>query len=144
MRIFVTGGLGFIGSNFIIKQIHNNNEILNYDKITYAANQANLSKFSSSNLYTFVKGDITDANLLLNSINEFKPDYIINFAAESHVDRSIDGPKEFINTNILGTVELLEASLKFYSSLDSNKKNDSYDISYNKNWDFYENSLATR
>ena len=120
-KILVTGGSGFIGSNFIISQI-NNNIILNFDKLTYAANPASLSSCADSSNYHFINGDITDYKKLINTINDFKPDSIVNFAAESHVDRSIDGPKEFINTNIIGTYELLQASLKYYESLGQEKK----------------------
>ena len=97
MKIFVTGGLGFIGSNFILNQIqfHKNN-ILNFDKMTYAANQDNLLKIEKNPLYEFKQGDIADEMDVNKAIKNFKPDCIINFAAESHVDRSIDGPKEFI------------------------------------------------
>ncbi len=115
MKIFVTGGLGFIGSNFISMQIDKHkNEILNFDKLTYAANVNNLLKYKKNKLYNFVKGDIVDSKKILKILNSYKPDCIINFAAESHVDRSIDGPKEFINTNIIGTYELLNATLKHY------------------------------
>ena len=120
-KILVTGGSGFIGSNFIISQI-NNNIILNFDKLTYAANPASLSSCVDSSNYHFINGDITDYKKLINTINDFKPDSIVNFAAESHVDRSIDGPKEFINTNIIGTYELLQSSLKYYESLGQEKK----------------------
>ena len=120
-KILVTGGSGFIGSNFIISQI-NNNIILNFDKLTYAANPASLSSCADSSNYHFINGDITDYKKLINTINDFKPDSIVNFAAESHVDRSIDGPKEFINTNIIGTYELLQSSLKYYESLGQEKK----------------------
>ena len=115
MKIFVTGGLGFIGSNFISMQIDKHkNEILNFDKLTYAANVNNLLKYKKNKLYNFVQGDIVDSKKILKILNSYKPDCIINFAAESHVDRSIDGPKEFINTNIIGTYELLNATLKYY------------------------------
>ena len=115
MKIFVTGGLGFIGSNFISMQIDKHkNEILNFDKLTYAANINNLLKYKKNKLYNFVQGDIVDSKKILKILNSYKPDCIINFAAESHVDRSIDGPKEFINTNIIGTYELLNATLKYY------------------------------
>ena len=115
MKIFVTGVLGFIGSNFISMQIDKHkNEILNFDKLTYAANVNNLLKYKKNKLYNFVQGDIVDSKKILKILNSYKPDCIINFAAESHVDRSIDGPKEFINTNIIGTYELLNATLKYY------------------------------
>ncbi|MAV65323.1 MAG: dTDP-glucose 4,6-dehydratase [Candidatus Marinimicrobia bacterium] len=121
-RVFITGGLGFIGSNFIINQIKKNHQIQNFDKITYAANPNNLSNINNHSLYNFIKGDISDKDSLYKSINDFEPNYIVNFAAESHVDRSIDGPKEFINTNILGTYELLQASLMYYKNLSADKK----------------------
>ena len=115
MKIFVTGGLRFIGSNFVSMQIDKHkNEILNFDKLTYAANVNNLLKYKKNKLYNFVQGDIVDSKKILKILNSYKPDCIINFAAESHVDRSIDGPKEFINTNIIGTYELLNATLKYY------------------------------
>ncbi|MAX09906.1 MAG: dTDP-glucose 4,6-dehydratase [Candidatus Marinimicrobia bacterium] len=120
-KILVTGGSGFIGSNFIISQI-NNNIILNFDKLTYAANPSSLSSCSDNSNYHFIHGDITDYKKLTTTINDFKPDSIVNFAAESHVDRSIDGPKEFINTNIIGTYELLQSSLKYYESLSQKNK----------------------
>ena len=124
MKIFVTGGLGFIGSNFIISQIdRHKNQIFNYDKITYAANNENLSKYSDNALYYFLKGDINDKSKLIDQFNYYEPDYIINFAAESHVDRSIDGPSAFINTNIVGTFALLQASLEYYKNISGHKKN---------------------
>ena len=118
MKIFVTGGLGFIGSNYILSKIADSStEILNYDKVTYAANLKNLSSISYKSNYHFIKGDICDSKKLFESINIFKPDVIINFAAESHVDRSIESPMEFIKTNVLGTAVILEASYKYYKSL---------------------------
>ena len=92
-------------------------EILNYDKVTYAANLKNLSSISDKSNYHFIKGDICDSKKIFESINIFKPDVIINFAAESHVDRSIESPMEFIKTNVLGTAVILEASYKYYKSL---------------------------
>ena len=113
MKLFITGGAGFIGGNFILKQVlERKNSVLNYDKLTYAGNKENLDSIKNHNNYSFQNGDICDSKLIYNVINEFNPDSIINFAAESHVDRSIDGPKEFIDTNIFGTYELLNASLK--------------------------------
>ena len=123
MKILLTGGSGFIGSNFILNFIENH-EILNYDLITYAGSNNNLDKIKNHKNYTFQKGDIKNHVLLDQVINEFAPDSIINFAAESHVDRSIDGPKVFIETNILGTYEMLNSTLKYFKSLDGNKKED--------------------
>ncbi len=118
MKIFVTGGLGFIGSNYILSKIADSStQILNYDKVTYAANLKNLSSISDKSNYHFIKGDICDSKKIFESINIFKPDVIINFAAESHVDRSIESPMEFIKTNVLGTAVILEASYKYYKSL---------------------------
>lgn len=115
-KILITGGAGFIGGNFILKQINKTeNEILNYDKLTYSGNLNTLKCVEDNKRYNFIKGDIADSNLVYNTISEFMPDYIINFAAESHVDRSIDEPMDFINTNILGTAVLLESSKKYLS-----------------------------
>ena len=124
MKIFVTGGLGFIGSNYILKKIGDHSvEILNYDKITYAANIQNLSSLESNPRYHFIKGDICNMSAISKSINDFQPDIIVNFAAESHVDRSIDSPMEFIQTNVVGTTNLLEAALSYYNKL---KNKDSF------------------
>ena len=118
MKILVTGGCGFIGSNFIKKQIINNyNTILNYDKLTYAGNKNNLTKIRNSEYYTFIKGDICNSKLISDTINNFRPDILVHFAAESHVDRSIDKPLNFIDTNIIGTSVLLESSLKYLKKI---------------------------
>ena len=122
MRIFVTGGCGFIGSNFIISKISQGSKILNFDKLTYAANQENLSDIDKSPNYIFEKGDIKDSEKVSSAINEFNPNIVINFAAESHVDRSIDGPKDFIETNIIGTYELLQSSLNYFNGLSDKHK----------------------
>ena len=117
MNIFVTGGCGFIGSNFIIRQISKEkNNILNFDKLTYAGNPDNLNSISDSSNYQFVNGDITDYKLLKECIFNFKPDAIVNFAAESHVDRSINDPMLFIQTNVLGTATLLNVATKFFDT----------------------------
>ena len=115
-KILVTGGSGFIGSNFITNKI-SDNIILNFDKLTYAANPDNLKDLNHNTNYHFIEGDIQDSKKIIDAVIDFEPDSIINFAAESHVDRSIDGPKDFINTNIIGTYELLQASLSYYQSL---------------------------
>ena len=122
-KILVTGGLGFIGSNFILEQIKiNQNHILNFDKMSYAANPNNLSSLSCIKRYSFFKGDIKNFEEIKSAINAFKPTVIVNFAAESHVDRSIDGPQEFIDTNIIGTYKLLQSSLDYYDSLSLDSK----------------------
>ena len=115
--IFVTGGCGFIGSNFIINQIqHTDNSIINLDKLTYAGNEDNLKDIASSSRYTFVNGDINTKSIVDDIFKDFHPNAVINFAAESHVDRSIDGPMEFVHTNIVGTANLLESSRRYYDS----------------------------
>jgi len=115
----VTGGAGFIGGNFILRQIlKNNRTIINLDKLTYAGNLDTLSAIENHDNYTFVQGDITDDAFVAELISKHKPDAIVNFAAESHVDRSIDAPDDFIQTNIIGTFNLLKHSLNYYKSLD--------------------------
>ena len=114
MKIFITGGAGFIGGNFALKQItETQNEILNFDKLTYAGNLNTLKSINENERFKFVKGDISNANQVWDAISIFKPDAIVNFAAESHVDRSIDGPMEFLQTNIMGTAVLLEACRRY-------------------------------
>jgi len=114
--ILVTGGCGFIGANFIRYVIQNNEDvqIVNLDKLTYAGNIKNLVGLPSKK-YQLVKGDICDYDIVDSLFEKFEFNAVIHFAAESHVDRSIDGPSEFIKTNIVGTLNLLEHSRKFYS-----------------------------
>ena len=120
---FVTGGCGFIGANFIQYLLNKTkpNSVVNLDKLTYAGNQKNLVDFEQDPRYIFVHGDICDAELVSKLFTEYQPNYIVNFAAESHVDRSIDGPAEFIQTNIVGTSVLLQEALKYYSTLKGRK-----------------------
>ncbi len=126
MRIFVTGGAGFIGGNFVLKQVlQENNEVLNFDKLTYAGNLDTLKNVARYPGYQFVQGDICDRRMVKDSINKFQPDVIVHFAAESHVDRSIDGPFEFIQTNIIGTAVLLDEASHYYKTL-ANKKKDGF------------------
>ncbi len=120
LKILITGGAGFIGSNFVITQINKGNTVLNFDKLTYAGCKESLSIIEKNPNYKFIKGDIVDNISVENTINQFKPEAIVHFAAESHVDRSIEGPADFIQTNIIGTYTLLEESFKYYKSL-SNK-----------------------
>ena len=121
--IVVTGGAGFIGSNFILKWLENSKEnILNIDNLSYAANLRNLKVIESDPRYSFIKTDIQNKNEITEIIKELKPRAILNFAAESHVDRSIEGPESFINTNILGTYSLLEASLNYWNELNESDK----------------------
>lgn len=115
MTILVTGGCGFIGSNFIHEHFSSSNEtIINLDKLTYAGNLENLKIFQASNNYHFYEGCISDKELLLNIFRKFEPRFVINFAAETHVDRSINSGEPFLQTNILGTWQLLEATLKIW------------------------------
>lgn len=114
MKIMVTGGAGFIGSNFIhyLLKTYNDIEVLNYDKLTYAGNLDNLIDVEDNSRYSFVKGDICDANLVENTIKKESIDQIVNFAAESHVDNSINNPEVFIKTDVFGTYTLLEVCRK--------------------------------
>ena len=113
MHILVTGGCGFIGSNFIKHMLSKHAySIINLDKLTYAGNLENLKDIENDERYSFIKGDIADGNLLENIFNSSNVDAVINFAAESHVDRSIMYPDEFIKTNINGTFNLLEIAKK--------------------------------
>ena len=114
VNILITGGCGFIGSNFIkyILKKDSNIRVINIDKITYAGVKENLSN-EDKNRYKLVVGDICNASLINDLFKKYKFESVINFAAESHVDRSIDGPKDFITTNLLGTFNLLEISRKF-------------------------------
>ena len=111
-KILVTGGAGFIGSNFVqmVLSEHPDNLIVNLDKLTYAGNLKNLAEFMEHPNHKFIKGDICDGPLVEKLIDEYQLDTIINFAAESHVDRSITEPKLFIETNVTGTLALLEAA----------------------------------
>ena len=119
--ILVTGGAGFIGSNFVLDWLTNSEEpVLNLDKLTYAGNLQNLAALQGDSRHVFVQGDISDADLLARLLHEHQPRAVLNFAAESHVDRSILGPGEFIQTNIVGTFRLLEAVRKYWSALAGN------------------------
>lgn len=122
-KILVTGGAGFIGSAVVRHIIKSTNDyVLNLDKITYAGCLASLYDVDKSSRYKFVKADICNFEQCKLIINQFQPDIIMHLAAESHVDRSIDGPKEFIDTNIIGTYNLLEISRDYYQSLNADKK----------------------
>lgn len=117
MPLLVTGGCGFIGGNFVLNWLKNSDEpIINLDKLTYAANPATLRSVEESPNYTFVQGDIRDAALLKDLFARHKPRAVVHFAAESHVDRSIANPEEFLTTNVLGTYELLQAAKEFRNS----------------------------
>ena len=117
--ILVTGGAGFIGANFILDWLSASDEpVLNLDKLTYAGNLENLAALLGDPRYAFVQGDIGDQSLVDRLLAQHRPRAIVNFAAESHVDRSIHGPGEFIQTNIVGTFSLLESVRAYYATLD--------------------------
>lgn len=123
MKILVTGGAGFIGSAVIRHVIQNTeDEIINVDKLTYAGNLDNLHLVSSSERYIFEKIDICNRHELDRIFSQYKPDTVMHLAAESHVDRSIDGPAAFIQTNIVGTYTLLDAAKNYWQQLDGDKK----------------------
>jgi dTDP-glucose 4,6-dehydratase len=121
-NILVTGGYGFIGSCFILQELANGNKIINIDKLTYAANIKNLESVSNHHNYSFIKADIADKEFVHSIFSSQKIDWVVNFAAESHVDNSIESPAEFIHTNILGVYSLLQNSLQYFNKLDSLQK----------------------
>lgn len=123
MRILITGGAGFIGSAVIRYLINNENDtVYNIDKLTYAGNLDSLVDVESNTRYQFEKVDICDANALIKVFEKFQPDAVMHLAAESHVDRSIDGPAEFIQTNIVGTYHLLEVARQYWMTLPNDQK----------------------
>lgn len=122
MKILITGGAGFIGSAVIRLAIKKGIDIVNVDCLTYAANEANLESVSSSPHYTFEKINICDSDDIRKCLNTHKPDAIMHLAAESHVDRSIDGPGAFIQTNVIGTFNLLQESRQYWDGLTGSKK----------------------
>jgi dTDP-glucose 4,6-dehydratase len=118
--IIVTGGAGFIGSNFVLDWLENSDEpVINLDRLTYAGNIKNLQSLEGDKRHLFVKGDICDTDLVAELLATHKPRAIVHFAAESHVDRSIHGPAEFLRTNVNGTFSLLEAVRAYWSGLDN-------------------------
>jgi dTDP-glucose 4,6-dehydratase len=125
MTILVTGGAGFIGSNFVIDWLaHNDEPVVNLDKLTYAGNLQNLTSLEGDSRHHFVRGDIGDGALVARLLAEHKVRAVLNFAAESHVDRSIEGPGAFIQTNIVGTFNLLEAVRAYWNGLDEQARAD--------------------
>ena len=123
MKILITGGAGFIGSEVIRQAIRLGHKIANIDKLTYASNHDSLDKIKDNSNYKFYKADICDKHAVENIFNIEKPDCVMHLAAESHVDNSILKPINFINTNILGTFNLLQASLNHWQLMDDSKKN---------------------
>jgi dTDP-glucose 4,6-dehydratase len=123
MSIVVTGGAGFIGSNFILEWLTQYDEpVINLDKLTYAGNLESLASLQGDTRHVFVQGDIGDTTLVGRLLAEYSPRAVINFAAESHVDRSIDGPDDFIETNIVGTFRLLESVRAYWQRLGGEAK----------------------
>jgi dTDP-glucose 4,6-dehydratase len=119
MRLLITGGAGFIGSNLVRRMVNQGHEVLNLDKLTYAGNLNSLSDIEHKPNYQFAQVDIVDDASVAQTINSFRPEGIMHLAAESHVDRSIDGPGQFIQTNVIGTFNLLHAALHYWRNLDT-------------------------
>jgi len=118
--ILVTGGAGFIGSNFVLDWVAaEGTPVVNLDKLTYAGNPANLASLKGDSRYVFAQGDICDRTLIASLLQKHQPQAIVHFAAESHVDRSIHGPGEFVQTNVVGTFSLLEETRAYWSALDA-------------------------
>ncbi len=123
MRLLITGGAGFIGSALIRHLLnHTEHQVLNLDKLTYAGNLESLASVAANPRYRFVQADIADSTAVSRALDEFQPDAIMHLAAESHVDRSIDGPAAFIQTNIVGTYALLEATRSYWMQLEPVRK----------------------
>ena len=118
----VTGGAGFIGGNFVLAAVADGIRVINLDKLTYAGNLDTLSSLAGHPGHVFVRGDIGDRALVERLLIEHRPDAILNFAAESHVDRSIDGPAAFVQTNVVGTLVLLEAACDYWRGLDESRR----------------------
>lgn len=125
MTILVTGSAGFIGSNFVLDWLAQHDEpVISLDKLTYAGNRENLASLDDDDRHTFVHGDIGDTQLIARLLEQHQPRAVLNFAAESHVDRSILGPEDFIQTNVVGTFHLLEAVRAYWNALDEKRKAD--------------------
>jgi dTDP-glucose 4,6-dehydratase len=123
MRILVTGGAGFIGSALVRRIVENSeHEVLVYDKLTYAGNLASLARVERDARYSFVRADICDPQAARAALQRFRPHWVMNLAAESHVDRSIDAPAAFIETNLVGSYVMLQASLEYWRGLDAAAK----------------------
>ena len=122
MKVIVTGGAGFIGSNLVRLLLERGHEVLNIDALTYAGNIHSLDGLADSPAYRFLHADVRDSSLMSRTLREYGPDWVMHLAAESHVDRSIDDPGNFMTTNVMGTFSLLQAALEYYRSLEGEKK----------------------
>ncbi len=122
--LLVTGGAGFIGANFVLQAVADGLRVVNLDKLTYAGNLDTLESLTGNDLHVFVQGDINDRALVARLLTEYQPDAIVNFAAESHVDRSIDGPAAFVETNVVGTLGLLESARDYWRALEGKSRED--------------------
>ncbi len=121
--ILVTGGAGFIGANFVVDWLASNSaSVINLDKLTYAGNLENLATLKDDPRHIFVRGDIGDAALIEKLLKQYQPRAMVNFAAESHVDRSIHGPEDFVQTNVVGTFHLLEAVRAYWNALPEDQR----------------------
>ncbi|MET0331892.1 MAG: dTDP-glucose 4,6-dehydratase [Dyella sp.] len=120
--LLVTGGAGFIGANFVLQTVADGLTVINLDKLTYAGNLDTLASLEGNPRHVFVQGDIGDRTVVGRLLAEHRPTAIVNFAAESHVDRSIDGPAEFVQTNVVGTLCLLECARDYWRALDDGAK----------------------
>lgn len=118
----VTGGAGFIGGNFVLQAVRDGIRVVNLDALTYAGNRDTLASLDGDDRHMFAHGDIGDAELVAGLLREHQPDAVVNFAAESHVDRSIDGPAAFVQTNVVGTLSLLEQVRDYWKALDGDRK----------------------
>ena len=125
MKILVTGGCGFIGTNLILHLMQDTDHtIVNLDKLTYAGNPHSLDSVADSERYSFVQADLADPSIVAEIVSKVQPDAVMHLAAESHVDRSIDGPSEFIQTNVVGTFNLLDSSLRHFNSMPEDRRDD--------------------
>ena len=122
MKLLITGGAGFIGSNFILNRIEKGDQVVNLDNLTYSGNLNNLVSVQNRENYSFVRGDIGDKSLVRKIFSECRPDAVVNFAAETHVDRSVIDPESFVRTNVLGTSNLLLDTLEYWKSLSQEEK----------------------